>query len=220
FILEGLKECSIIAGHHGLGRGVQFVNISDAPDIIDYLREDHLRLTTGFAFKDDIDAFCRLIRQMHALNCSGMVIKINRFIKHLPDDIKLLADELGFPIIDLPTERTLGDLSRHILNYLNDHEAEQLYHALHAQEVFSNMMIKGFDVNRLIEQLEHFLGRPVLLLNHRGEKIAHSPIFRTHDMKKEENRIITHIKNNLHSAREGAVYRSLTEKTHSVSTLP
>src|SRR5699024_1103644 len=107
FILEGMKECSILAGHHGLGRDVQFVNISDAPDIIDYLREDHLLLTTGFAFKDDIDAFCRLIRQMHALNCSGMVIKINRFIKHLPDDIKLLADELGFPIIDLPTERTL-----------------------------------------------------------------------------------------------------------------
>ena len=65
---------------------------------------------------------------------------------------------------------TLGEVSRHILNYLNDHEAEQLYYALHVQKEFSNMLIKGYSLSALLEQLGHLLARPALLLNHQGRK--------------------------------------------------
>ena len=102
-ILEGMKDSIILAGHRGMTRNVQAVNISDTPDVIDFLAKNHLLLSTGYAFKDDPEKFCELIRQMHELNCSGLVIKINRFFNELPSEVKLLADDLAFPIIDLPT---------------------------------------------------------------------------------------------------------------------
>src|SRR5699024_10277486 len=83
-ILDGMKECTVLAGHNGLDRSVQFVNISDAPYIIHYLKAHHLLLTTGFAFKDNPQEMRHLIRQMHAMNCSGIVIKIDRFMNKLP----------------------------------------------------------------------------------------------------------------------------------------
>ena len=41
FILEGMKEGIVLAGHRGLTRNVQFVNISDTPDVINFLAENH-----------------------------------------------------------------------------------------------------------------------------------------------------------------------------------
>lgn len=220
FILEGMKESVVLAGHRGLTRNVQFVNISDTPDVINFLAENHLLLTTGYAFKDDIGKFCELIKQMHELNCSGLVIKINRFFHELPHEVKLLADQLAFPIIDLPANHTLGELSRYILNYLNDHEAEQLYYALHVQKEFSNMLIKGYSLQALTEQLGHLLARPALLLNHRGELIAQSNDFLKASMKVIKEEIFQKVKEDLSVAREGTTFSVPSGEQQSVSTFP
>ncbi len=92
---------------------------------------------------------------------------------------------------------TLGEVSRHILNYLNDHEAEQLYYALHVQKEFSNMLIKGYSLSALLEQLGHLLARPALLLNHRGEKIAQSHDFLKESMKEIKQEILQKVKEDL-----------------------
>ncbi|NLY78360.1 MAG: hypothetical protein GX072_00200, partial [Lysinibacillus sp.] len=220
FILEGMKESVVLAGHRGLTRNVQFVNISDTPDVIKFLKENHLLLTTGYAFKDDPEKFCELIQQMHDLNCSGLVIKINRFFHELPPEVKLLADNLAFPIIDLPTSHTLGEVSRHILNYLNDHEAEQLYYALHIQKEFSNMLIKGYSLSALIEQLGHLLARPTLLLNHRGEEIAQSHHFAKESMKVIKQEIIQKVKKDLIVSREGTTFSIPSSEQQRISTFP
>lgn len=220
FILDIMKDCVVLAGHKGLTRNVQFVNISDTPDAIQFLDNNHLLLTTGYAFKDDTQELCELIRRMHALNCTGIVIKVNRFLKELPEEVKLLADELAFPIIDLPSDLTLGELSRHILNYLNDHKAEQLYYALHVQKEFSDMMVKEYSLTSLVEQLSHFLNRPTLLLNHRGEKIAHSHDFRRDSMQIIEQEIINVIKDDLQHGRNGGTFTIPLSENQSFSTYP
>ncbi|WP_284139414.1 MULTISPECIES: PucR family transcriptional regulator [unclassified Virgibacillus] len=220
FILDGMKECVVLAGHRGLTKNVQFVNISDTPDVINFLDKNHLLLTTCYGFANDTEKMIDLVRQMHDLNCSGLIIKKNRFLKELPDEVKLLADDLAFPIIDLPTERTLGDLSRHILNYLNDHEAEQLYYALHVQKEFSDMMLKEYSIKQLVEHLGHFLARPTILLNHLGEKIAQSHHFRTDSMKDLNRKVIHKVKENIEAARSGSTFSSPGTDDQAFTTFP
>ncbi|GGJ96511.1 purine catabolism regulatory protein [Lentibacillus kapialis] len=220
FILDGMKECTVLAGHRGLTRYVESVNISDTPDVIQFLYKNHLLLTTGYGFHNDTNQFCELIREMHDLNCSGIIIKVNRFMHKIPEEAKLLADDLAFPIIDLPTNRTLGDLSRHILNYLNDHEAEQLYYALHVQQEFSDMMVKGYNLNSLVEHLGHFLIRPALLLNHRGEMIARSHDFRMDSMKLAETEILESIKEDVAFYRDGTTFNIPSLKQQTVTSFP
>lgn len=220
FILEGMEEATVLAGHRGLTRPVQFVNISDAPDIIEFSDENHLLLTTAYAFKDDPQKLCDLIRQMNALNCSGLVIKMKRFLIELPEEVRLLANELAFPIIDLPMEYTLGEVSYHILNFLNNHKAEQLYYALHVHNEFSDMLIKGFSLPSIVEQLGYFLKRPVLLLNHRAEKLAYGHDFRKASMKEAEQEIIAKVRENLTAAREGTSFNIPSDLEKTVKTFP
>ena len=220
FILDAMKECVVLAGHRGLTRNVQFVNISDTPDVINFLNKNHLLLTTGYAFKDNAQELCELIKQMHDLNCTGIVIKVDRFLRELPVEVKLLADELAFPIIDLQSDLTLGDLSRHILNYLNDHKAEQLYYALHVQNEFSDMMIKEYSLISLVEQLGHFLDRPAMLLNHRGEKIAQSHHFRKDSMQIVKKEIIDTVIDDLQRGRDGDTFTIPSKENQTFTTFP
>ncbi|WP_443258600.1 PucR family transcriptional regulator [Virgibacillus sp. L01] len=214
-----MKECTVLAGHRGLTRSVQSVNISDTHDVINFLDKNNLLLTTAYGFQNDTEKLCELIRQMHELDCAGIVIKVNRFLKQLPKEVKLLADDLAFPIIDLPTAQTLGNLSRHILNYLNDHESEQLYYALHVQREFSDMMVQGHSLRSLVEQLGHFLQRPALLLDHRGEAITQSHDFRMDSMKPVGQKITEAVKSDLENAREGSTF-SLPAEEKSITTYP
>lgn len=220
FILDCMKGSTILAGKDGLDRDVGFAKVSDTPDIRNYLKEDYLLLTTAYAFMDDTDQLCALIKQMHEINCTGILIKIDRFLKTLPTPVKELADELDFPIINLHPSQTLGDVSRHILNYLNDHELEQLYYALHVHEKFSEMMFNGYNLSYLVEQLGLFLRRPTILLNHRAELIAHSHGFNRDSLKQMEEEIVQDIKQDLTNAREGKVFNIPSNIDKAVTIFP
>lgn len=220
FILECMKNATVLAGHNGLNRPLQFAKVSDTPDIVSYLKEHYLLLTTAYAFKDDTEKLLSLLREMDRLNCSGILIKIDRFLKKLPPSVKQLADQINLPIINLHPSQTLGDVSRHILNYLNDHELEQLYYALHVHEKFSDMMYKGYNLSHLIEKLGLFLKRPTLLLNHRAEIMAQSHDFRKDSFKLIKQEVITYVKENINSAREGLTFFTSTNKDQAITTYP
>ena len=157
---------------------------------------------------------------MYDLNCSGMIIKIHRFLGSLPDEAKQLGDELDFPIINLPLEYTLGELSRHILNYLNHDKAEQLDFAFQVHKRFSEMFVKGYDLESLIIQFGYFINRPILFLNHHGKKIACTHDFRQESVKKAEKEAIDHIKQSLIGARQGSTFDISSHRFETVSTFP
>lgn len=220
FILEGMKDSTVLAGHQGLTRPVRFVNISDTPDVIKILNKDDLLLTTAYPFQNQTPKLRRLIEQMNALRCAGIVIRIDRFLKELPLEVKRVADQLSFPVINLPPQYTLGEVSHYILNYLNNDKAEKLYYALHVHNKFSEMMFKGYDLPSLVEQLGQFLKRPVLLLNHRGEKIAGHHDFRKTSMQYIEREVIEKAQKDIVAARKGTTFEIASESYRTVTTFP
>lgn len=106
------------------------------------------------------------------------------------------------------------------MNYLNDVELEQLYYATHIHEKFSDMMYKGYNLSYLVEQLGYFLNRPTILLNHRGEFIAHSHDFRQDTLKQLEKEIIDQIKLDLPSAQNGITLNPSSNKDKAITTFP
>ncbi|MBM7645873.1 purine catabolism regulator [Scopulibacillus daqui] len=223
FILEPLKACKILAGHRGLERTVTFVNTSDTPDVNLFLDKHHMLLTTGYGFKDDSEGFCELIKEMNRKSCAGIIIKLKRFHKHLPEEVKLLADDLAMPIIELPMSFTLGEVSQQILNYLNNDKLEELFYAIHIHQKFSEMMMKEYSLSSLVEQLGYFLKRPAMLLNHRGESLALSHEFRKDSMKEMKDMILNKVRNHLEAASSGATFEPFAVKgqgERSITTFP
>lgn len=183
FIVDVFQEAKVIAGHAGLNRTVESIEISEAPDVIHYLAKNSLFLTTGYAFKDSPEALGEFITQMSALPCAGIAIKLKRFINEIPQEVINLADSLEFPIITIPPSLTLGNVAHQLLSFLWDNKIEELFYAIHVHKKFTDMMIKGYNLDSLIENLGFFLKCPVLLLNPFGEITSYSPHFKKDNLK-------------------------------------
>lgn len=228
FIVDVLQEAKIIAGHAGLNRSVESIEISETPDVSHFLAENSLLLTTGYAFKDDPRTLCNLISQINERSCAGIAIKLKRFIDKIPQEVIDLANSLNFPIIQIPASLTLGMVAHQLLSFLWDNKIEELYYAIHVHKKFTNMMIKGYSLHSLIENLGSLLKCPVLLLDPIGDITSFSHHFRTETMKMKMENVSEHLKSDIDNYRkkseltldiQNSHYSSISIKMFEVKTM-
>ncbi len=180
------SDLNLINNKADLTRKVDTIEISETPDMSGYLPQNTLLLTTAMAFKDNPSGLCDLIRALNNLPSAGIAIKLGRFISELDPKVIEVADELRFPVIQIPVTRTLGEVSHQLLSYIWDNHTELMYFALDIQRKFSNMMMKGATVNSLINHLSSLIKRPIFILNPFGEIQATSRGFKIDDLLKQE----------------------------------
>jgi DNA-binding PucR family transcriptional regulator len=114
-IFEGAR---IVAGKRGCHRTVHTVTMMDAPDIIDFVKPHELLVTTAFWFKENPENLVSLIKDMANKGCAGLGIKARRYLQEIPFSVIQIADELAFPIIDIPLTHSLGDIVNQTLSYI------------------------------------------------------------------------------------------------------
>lgn len=105
-VLQGVE---VIAGKQGLNRVIHSVSIMDHPDT-SWIKRGDLLLTTGYVFKDDLEAQISLVRQLAKRGCAGLAIKLKRFIAAVPEEMIQEANTYGLPLIGLPYDAALSDL--------------------------------------------------------------------------------------------------------------
>ncbi|WP_019536232.1 PucR family transcriptional regulator [Paenibacillus ginsengihumi] len=169
-----LKHAKLAAGRLGLNRTVESVNMMDAPDIIHYLKPNELLLTTAFAIKESPNDLLELVRQMADKGCAGLGIKTKRFISEIPPSVLQLSDELAFPIIEIPLDSPLGELTTQILSYILEKRTDELRYALETHQAFSRIVMEGKGLQGVMDSLSSLIQHPVLLFDHRGQVLAES----------------------------------------------
>ncbi|WP_144502254.1 PucR family transcriptional regulator [Bacillus thuringiensis] len=165
-------QAKLIAGHKGVEQEVYTVNMMDAPDIIHFLKRNELLVTSAYHFKDDMYALRELIIQMKKQGCTALGIKTKRFLQEIPKEIISLADEIYFPIIELPFDIGLGDLVNQTLSYILDMRTNELHQAMQIHQQFSNHIISGKGINMILENLSSLIQLPVVLLDYHLRPIS------------------------------------------------
>jgi len=166
--LEGMI---IIAGESGTDREVESVNMMDAPDIIHYLHQNELLITTAYHFKDEPHLLTVLVKAMAEQGCAGLGIKTKRFLDKVPEEAIILANQLAIPIIELPLELSLGEIVNHTLRAILDQRASELTLALETHKQFTNIIMQGKGIGLLLQDLSQLIHRPVQLINHHFKPI-------------------------------------------------
>ncbi|MGE7908563.1 PucR family transcriptional regulator [Lysinibacillus xylanilyticus] len=103
--IEGIK---IVAGEQGIHNKISLVNIIENPDAFDWLTPNELLLTTGYIFQDDEELQNRIIKEISKINCSGLVIKMRRYLQKTPQNMIDTANKYGLPLLELPYNYTLS----------------------------------------------------------------------------------------------------------------
>ncbi len=104
------RNFPILAGEKGLDKRVQAVVLFDAPDGYKWLRGREFIITTGYLFLENEELFEEVIEFLAKKNAAGMGIKVDRYLKKIPDRIIDMCNKYNFPLISLPYDLAWIDL--------------------------------------------------------------------------------------------------------------
>jgi purine catabolism regulator len=113
--LPVLRGARVLAGHRGLDHKVAGVNVMEVPDIEAYVHPGEVLLTTLYPLRDDLAGVVDLVRRLHAAALSALVVRLGRYVDHIPAAAVDAADELGFPIIVVDTHIAFNDVISAVL---------------------------------------------------------------------------------------------------------
>lgn len=104
------EDLQIIAGREGLDHPVQYVGVLEAPDSINFVRENEFILTTGYVFSSGGQQLADMITKLHERGAAALGIKMFRYIQALPPEAARLADEYRLPVFFIPNKYSWHEL--------------------------------------------------------------------------------------------------------------
>ncbi len=165
FEIQAIDGLKIVAGEKGIDNEISIVNIIENPEAFDWLSPNELLLSTGYIFKDNEDLQIRILNELSAINCAGLIIKMKRYFEKLPQKMIDHANELGFPLIELPFEYTLSK----VISIINE-KASGRYDLLNRKtldmhNLFFRITLEGGGIERISSMLSGSINNPIIFVD-------------------------------------------------------
>ncbi|MFA5523853.1 MAG: PucR family transcriptional regulator ligand-binding domain-containing protein [Tissierellales bacterium] len=162
--MEYMKNCTLIAGFKGIRNTISKVNVMADPDILSWVDEGELLLTTAYSFKkDNIEEQKNLIKECAKKKLAGIGIKIYPYLESLSEEVIYLANDLNFPIIDLYYATPLSDIMTPLFNDIFNKQAYLLKKIERIYEQFMDAMLKGANANQIVKLISDNIKNPVYI---------------------------------------------------------
>lgn len=146
-----LEQSQIMAGKGGLHHMVDGIAVMESSDSVNYIYRNNILLTNSQLFSSNTDFFKTTLRLLNEKGAAGMFIKLNRYLREIPQEVKELADELNFPILsvpkDLPSTDVINTITYEIL-YSNAYDPQLTYAENFLRELLSPNMSRQTLQNR------------------------------------------------------------------------
>lgn len=189
---------------------IKSVEISETPDIEHYIPNGTVLLTTGMIYENNQFKLKSLIDSLVRAEARGLGIKVNRFIHQVKPEIIEHANQLNFPIFQIPDHYNLGTILHQWLNIVWDQQHEEIAFALDIQKVFQNLVVQDASLHLFINEFSQLIKSPVILLDSFYEIITYSNHF-----KGQSHRLDDFVKQiRLKSQNSKEIFRSYLIKDH------
>jgi purine catabolism regulator len=165
FLFPLLADAKLLAGKEGLDHLIEGINVMEVPDVIDWVRPGEFLMTTGYPFRDNPEALIELIPQLVNKGVAALGIKTKRFVHEIPPRALELANELQFPVIELPVSTVFSDIVRDVMERVLFHEVEQISVLQERIQAMTSVLLEGGGMKDLLKRLEQLLGNPIVLLD-------------------------------------------------------
>lgn len=156
-----LAEARLVAGEQGVDRDVLWAAVVEIPHAGEWVRAGDLLLTTFYGLRDDEDAQMSLCATLAEKQVAGMIVATGQYVTHVPERVRAVADEVGFPIIELPWHVPFEDVVRVVSEHsLNDQYL--LYkQSLIIHQTLTRLVLNGGSLQDVAHELCALLHRPV-----------------------------------------------------------
>jgi len=170
--LDVFGRASVVAGRAGLDRRVKWLNIIEILDDITHLQEGEFLITTAFGIDDNPGRQATLVDELQARALAGLAIQTGYYLNSVPAVILRRADELGFPVVQLPREASFASITRAVLQRLVNRQFEMLSYSEKIYRRLTGLILGEAGTGQLAAVLSDLVKRSVALLNADGDLLA------------------------------------------------
>lgn len=166
------QRITVINEKADLNRLISTVESTETPDVASYLPPNTMLITTAMVYKDDQSGLCELIHSLNRLPCAALAIKLGRFIDKLNPEVIEIADQLKFPLLQIPVDVTLGEVFHQMLAYIWDDQNTELNFALNTQKKFSELLFQGASLKAMMNNLGSVIKGSAILTDTFGDIVG------------------------------------------------
>lgn len=123
--LPSLTKLNIVAGKSGLDRLVRWVHFLDLPDVVPWVQGGELLIITGIGLNGDSNKLKAIVQGIIKKKLAGLIVNVGPYIKEVPPEVILLADQANFPIFELPWEVKIIEVTRELCSHIVMKQTEE-----------------------------------------------------------------------------------------------
>jgi PucR family transcriptional regulator, purine catabolism regulatory protein len=172
--LPTLSSAEVLAGRSGLHRVVQRLNVMTVPEILPWVKEHEFLLATGYPLPRSAAELAELVTALDAQGLAALGVKVGKYIEALPPAMLRRADQLDFPIIDIPQHVGFDDILSQALTDIINRQSAVLERAEEIHRVFMQIVLHGGGLPEITDKLSQLIEGAVVVLDDEGRVLAAS----------------------------------------------
>ncbi|MCT4593560.1 MAG: PucR family transcriptional regulator ligand-binding domain-containing protein [Anaeromicrobium sp.] len=222
--MDCLKKCKLIAGFEGYNNVIYRVNVMADSEILNWVSEDELLLTTAYFFKSvEVKKQLEFIRSLKKKKLAGIAIKIYPYLERLPKEVLELANELKLPIIELDYAIAFTDIMGPIFKKIFNRQGMLLQKVENLHNNLMNIILTGGEVKDIVATLSKILSKPILVSNNYFDEYIYDDKFypfHYHEITMEIEKLIN---NNVYNKNLSKTYSSnlnINGETYEIIMVP
>lgn len=133
--LDPFRQVKLLAGLGGLDHEIASVNIIEVPDAARWMKGGELLFSSGFSFHGSAEQGCALLNTLCKNGITALALKPGKYMQRIPKAMIDLADELKFPLLELPEDMPYSTCMEAVYRQLLSHHLITLEHVatLHSE---------------------------------------------------------------------------------------
>ena len=171
---EYFKDFKVIAGREGLDKQIQGIAILDAPDGFNWTKGREFVISSGYVFHQHPGLFENYIKTDKFKEISGVGIKLDRYLKAIPENIISAFNENDIPLINIPNSPSWMDLMNQLNVLVMNKSIRQFRIGNINPKSFSNLSYQSRKINKILSQIEDEMNFPAMLYDLSSEKAYYS----------------------------------------------
>lgn len=164
-MLEGefFKDYRVLAGRGGLNNQMQGFAMLDAPDGFLWTKGREFALSSGYVLQQNPGLFDEVVKTDNFKKIACFGIKVDRYLKTIPDNIIEAFNELNIPLIHIPSEDTWME----IINAINVMVMNRNIMQFNIREIspynFSDQSYHVKKISKILGAIEYEMNFPAMI---------------------------------------------------------
>lgn len=163
--VEPLRNSRVVAGERGLDKIIQYVNVMEVPDILDWVHPGELLVTTMYPLRDNAAEIEQLIPRLHAKGLVGLAVNPLAYINEFPECMVEAANALGFPLIQLPDKVSFIDIIQPLTSRILALQANELIQSGNIHRQFIDLVLGGGGYSDIAQGVAQLVKHPVSIVD-------------------------------------------------------